>query len=91
MRAIESDGEVEEFRPFEFAGWTVPPVKDGHSLVRVAAYVQDRQYGLMFIFKRDEPEPDHEPDFDESIEWDDASQGANQMEAMYGGDDGFFD
>jgi len=89
MRAIESDGEIEEFRPFEFSGWVVPPIKHGHSLVRIAAYVEDGRYGLMFIFKADKDTEPDEPDFPESIEWDDASGGADRMEAMYGGNDGF--
>ncbi len=52
MRAIPGDGEIEEFRPFEFQGWTVPPAKEGYDLVRVTAHVEDGKYGLMFIFKK---------------------------------------
>jgi hypothetical protein len=55
MRANEEEGEVEVFEQFNFEGWVKVPIKPGHLLLRVAAYVDDdRNHGLMFIYTKGE-------------------------------------
>ena len=53
MRAMEDEGEYERFEPFLFEGYCIVPYEPNGVLVRVAAYVdEDRNYGLMFIYKK---------------------------------------